>query len=228
MFQKRERNLWQIVLTAIVVVLVFFFFRRTGDLEIPAQDQAFLLDWARQQLVATASGEGEIAVPFADLTDALQRDGSAFVSLYIDERLRGCMIDEFSPHEPLYRNVLRNTQLAAVSDDRFPPVSAEEINDIRIVISIIGEPEQVTFDNPDDLVDALTPGLDGVILTIGDGVSAYLPYVWETFPDPAEFLSQLCLKQGLDAGRWRESPYPKVEVFRAFSFGETIRESTED
>jgi len=228
MFQKRERSLWQIVLTAIVVVLVFFFFRRPGDLEISAQDQALLLDWARQQLVATASGEGEIVVPFADITNAVQRDRSAFVSLYIDERLRGCMIDEFSPHEPLYRNVLRNTQLAAAGDARFAPISFEEVDDVRIVISIISEPEEVVFGDPDDLVDALTPGLDGVILTIGDGVSAYLPSVWETFPDPAEFLSQLCLKQGLDAGRWRESPYPTVEIFRAFSFGETMPESTEN
>ena len=220
MFRNRERNLWQIVLTVAAVLIVLFFFRRPDALELSPADQVRLLEWARQQLVAAANGEGAIAVPFADITNTLQREGSAFVSLYEGGQLRGCMIDEFVPHEPLYRNVLRNTLLAANADDRFPPVAPDEVDGLRIAISIISPPEELTFDDPDDLLDALVPGLDGVVLAVGDSVSAYLPSVWDTFPDAAEFLSQLCLKQGLPADRWRQQPYPRIETFRVFDFAE--------
>jgi len=237
MFRNRERSLWKIALTVVAVAIAFFFFRRPGDMGISARDQVLLLDWARQQLVATAQGEGLIAVPFADITDDLQHAGSAFVSLYEGDRLRGCMIDDFVSHEPLYRNILRNTALAASGDNRFPPVGPEEVDGLRIAISIITEPEALSFDDPEDLVRQLQPGVDGVVLAVdfvgaadagtadegdtGKGVSAYLPSVWETFPDPEEFLSQLCLKQDLRADRWREMPYPRIETFRTFDFGES-------
>ena len=232
MFRNRERSLWRIAATVIAVAIAFFFFRRPGDTGISADDQSLLLSWARQQLVATAQGEGLITVPFADITNDVQRTGSAFVSLYEGDGLRGCMIDKFVSHEPVYRNVLRNTALAASGDDRFPPVAPEDVDGLRIAISIITEPEEVSFDDPEDLVRQLLPGVDGVVLTVdlagtageddaGKGVAAYLPSVWKTFPDPEDFLSQLCLKQGLSADRWRELPYPRIETFRTFEFGES-------
>lgn len=220
MFRKRERGFWQIAVTVAAVLVVLFFFRRPDALELPLADQVLLLDWARQQVAAAANGEGPITVPFADITNAMQREGGAFVSLYVEGQLRGCMIDEFLPHEPLYRSVLRNTVLAATGDDRFPPVSPDEVDGLRIVISIISAPQELAFDDPDDLLDQLVPGLDGVTLTVGGSVSAYLPSVWERFPEPETFLSQLCLKQGLVADRWRQSPKPRIETFRVFEFGE--------
>jgi len=220
MVRKRERNLWHIALTIVAVLIVLLFYRRPGALEIPDADQRLLLDWARQQLVATASGEDAITVPFEEITNRLQQPGAAFVSLYQGDRLRGCMIDAFEPHEPLYRNVLRNATLAAAADARFPPVTPDEVADLRIAISIVGELVEVLFDDPDDLVGQLAPGQDGVRMTLEEGVSAYLPEIWATFPDPEEFLSQLCLKQGLDRDRWRREPHPRIETFRTFTFAD--------
>jgi len=220
MFRNRERSLWRITLTVIAVAIALFFFRRPGDMGIPDTDQALLLDWARQQLIAVAGGDEPITVPFAEITNGLQNEGSAFVSLYEGAQLRGCMIDEFVPHEPLYRNVLRNTVLAAGGDERFPAVTPGEVGELRIVISIIALPEVVAFDDPAELLDELVPGIDGVILTVNESTSAYLPSVWDTFPDPEAFLSQLCLKQGLPEDRWRQQPFPRIETFRVFDFAE--------
>jgi len=220
MVEKRERKTWHIVVTVIAVVVFLYFMRPSGPSDLAAGEQTRLLDWARQQLIATAQGEGRIALDMSLVTAPLAENGACFVSLYIGDTLRGCMNDDFVAHEALVDNVLRNTVLAASGDDRFPPVTPDEVEDIRIAISVMTTPELVSYDDPDALVDKLGPGLDGVILTVGDGVSAYLPEVWDLFPDPNEFLSQLCLKQGLPRDRWRDEPYPRIETFRAFTFSE--------
>ena len=216
----KQRKPWHIVLTIVAVLFFLYFVRPSGPSDLSATEQTRLLGWARQQLASTAAGDGPIQIDPTQITKLLAADAACFVSLYADDVLRGCMIDDFEPHQPLFECVLNNTILAARGDDRFSPVRPDEVEGIRIAVSIITEPEVVAFETPDGLLEQITAGLDGVILTVGDGVSAYLPEVWERFPEPTEFLAQLCLKQGLPRDRWREPPYPRVETFRAFIFSE--------
>jgi AmmeMemoRadiSam system protein A len=216
----RRRPAWQFVLGAIAVFVIWYVFIQPGSQELNATEQAELLGLAREQLVAVANGDGMIEVDESALSPRLLESRSAFVSLFADAGLRGCMIDSFEAHEPLYRNVLRNTILAATEDERFPVVTPEEVGDIRIAISLLTPPEELGFADPDELIAKLEPGLDGVILTVGDATSAYLPDVWETFPDPADFLSRLSEKAGLSPDRWREVPYPTIKTYRVFRFEE--------
>ena len=46
----------------------------------------------------------------------------------------------------------------------------------------------------------------GVILRDGFRRATFLPQVWEKIPDPADFLSNLCLKMGASANAWRIKP----------------------
>jgi len=216
----RRQSPWRFLLAAIAIIAVWYVFIRPDGQELDADEQLELLRLARAQLVATAAGGDLIEVDEASLPDRLLLPGSAFVSLSRGDELRGCMIDLFEEHEPLVRNVLRNTILAARNDDRFPAVAPEEVDDIRLSISVLTELAPVEFADPDELIAKLAPGLDGVILSADDAMSSYLPDVWETFPDPETFLSRLCEKAGLAPGRWREAPYPTVETYRAFRFEE--------
>jgi len=59
-------------------------------------------------------------------------------------------------------------------------------------------------DSEADLLAALRPGVDGVILRCGEIQATFLPQVWSQLPDPADFLRQLKHKAGLDAGYWSE------------------------
>ena len=211
---------WQVAIAVAVAAVFFVFFRPANPLGLEVEDQVCLLRLARQQLVAAARGEGLIDVDPADFHGSLSRPASCFVSLSRGDAPRGCMIDRFEPHEPLYRNVLWNTILAASGDDRFPSVTPDEVDDLRIEISVVSDPEQVMYQSPDDLLGALEPGVDGVILDVDGRTSAFLPWVWEAYPDPAMLLSELCVKQGQPRHRWKETPYPRIEVFRAFSFSE--------
>jgi len=214
-------NFWlRFILGAIAVFVVWFFFVRPNAVEVSWTQQAQLLGLAREQLAASVAGEGSIDVYLPDLADRILRDGAAFVSLTVDGVLRGCMIDQFEPHEPLVFNVLRNVQLAVLSDARFSAIEQNEIEDIRITISVVYDIESLQFESPDDLLGKLTPTVYGVILTIDDELATYLPSVWETFQDPAEFLAQLCVKAGRDSERWRTHPYPTVQTYRVFEFSE--------
>lgn len=214
-------NFWiRFVIGATAVFIVWFFFIRPDAFELSPAEQAQLLELTREQLIASVAGEDSIDVHLPDLSDRILREGAAFVSLTVDGVLRGCMIDQFEPHEPLVANVLRNVQLAVRPDERFSAIEKGEIEDVRIKISVVYDIEPLHFKNPDDLLDKLTPYVDGVILSIDEELSAYLPSVWETFPDPDEFLSQLSIKAGWNADRWRTEPYPDVRTYCVFEFGE--------
>ena len=217
----KRHSAWRFVLGAIAVFLIWYFFIQPGSQELDASEQAELLRLAREQLVATAAGDGTIEVDESTLAELLLRPRSAFVTLSVDGALRGCMVDSFEAHEPLYRNVLRNTILAATEDERFPVVSPEEVGDIRIAISLLTPPEELEFGDPEELLVELNPGIDGVILSLGNATSSYLPDVWETFLDPADLLSRLSEKAGLSSDRWREDPYPTIETYRVFRFEES-------
>jgi len=211
---------WRFILGAIAVFAIWYFFLQPHSEELTASEQAALLQMAREQLVSTASGGDMMAIEQSVLSESLVRDRSAFVSLSIDGELRGCMIDSFEPHEPLYWNVLRNTVLAASQDERFPAVKPEEVERIRIAISILTEPKEVVFSAPGELIAALTPLVDGVILTVDGAIASYLPHVWIQFPEPDGFLSHLCEKAGVAPDRWRVQPYPRIETYGAFRFEE--------
>ena len=164
--------------------------------ELSEAEQTLLLQLARLELEAVLNGQPRPVVEPDSLPPRLTQEGSCFVSLYDDDRLRGCMIDDFQPHEPLVQNVLRNTVLAATGDERFASVTADELPDIRIEISVLGALQELSCESSQELLEKLSPGGDGVVLTTSTGQSVYLPWVWEIFPEPEVFLAQLCEKYG--------------------------------
>ncbi|MBN1857834.1 AmmeMemoRadiSam system protein A [Candidatus Bipolaricaulota bacterium] len=189
-------------------------------LQLTEQEQEMLLDVAREALTAHVQGGDPPAIDDTAYPETLRQEAACFVTLTKDGRLRGCILDRFEPHESVLANVARNVLLAASHDPRFSPVRPEELDRILIEVSILGLPYELPYASPDDLLSKLVPGVDGVILTIGGGTSTFLPQVWEQIPEPADFLSELCLKQGAAADRWRQQPPPKVELYQVVHFSE--------
>ncbi|TFH07610.1 MAG: AmmeMemoRadiSam system protein A [Candidatus Atribacteria bacterium] len=213
-------------LVAVVVLGTWLLLPRSeAGGELSTSDAAALLTLARAQLIASLSGDDLIDLDPSALPARIRTNGAAFVSLVVDGALRGCMIDQFEPHEPLYLNVLRNTEFAALADERFVRIQSSEMEGVRIEISVVYEIQSVAFDSPDELLDKLARAIAGVILRIDDEIATYLPSVWETFPDPTEFLTQLCIKAGWESGRWRIKPYPLVQTYRVSEFAESASPS---
>jgi len=141
--------------------------------------------------------------------DELQQHLASFVTLTIDNRLRGC-IGNLEPTGPLLESLITNGRQAAFHDHRFSPLSREEFEQLHIHLSILTRPEQLDHSGGDDLLRKLRPQIDGVIIRKGAARATFLPQVWEQLPQPHQFLEHLCQKAGLHRSAWQE---PELEVY---------------
>ena len=156
----------------------------------------------------------------AALADACyQVKCGTFVTLTLNKQLRGC-IGSLTSDEPIRTGVRRNAINAAFHDPRFPPLSAADFDKVQIEVSILSEPQQLTYRNSDDLVAKLRSGVDGVIVRKGHASATFLPQVWEQLPEPHDFLSHLCTKAGLAADAWRQTRL-EISTYQVQHFAES-------
>lgn len=92
-----------------------------------------------------------------------------FVSLHRDGRLRGCMGHVEPRNDRLYEEVADVARLAARQDPRFSPVSADELHDLDIEVSVLQPPEAIA--GPAEL----DPAVYGVIISSGHRGALLLP-----------------------------------------------------
>ncbi|MCB2145664.1 MAG: AmmeMemoRadiSam system protein B [Deltaproteobacteria bacterium] len=182
---------------------------------------AALVALARQILlrhfgVTTAPVDVRLEKLLAD--QALQVRSGTFVTLKIDNQLRGC-IGSLSATAPLLDGVRDNALNAAFHDPRFPPLGKTELDAVHIEVSVLSEPVPLTYTDAEDLLTRLRPGIDGVIIKKGFASATFLPQVWEQLPGPEHFLSHLCVKAGLPAGQWRKGDL-EVKVYQVQYFEE--------
>jgi hypothetical protein len=187
---------------------------------VQAKEREFLLNLARQTLgrVATNGESPGPAVNTKDLSPRLSETKGCFVTLTENGELRGC-IGHIMPQEPLYRAVEDNARNAATRDPRFEPVRPDEVKKIKIEISVLTEPQPLSFNSPEDLLNKLEPGEDGVVLRIGPRGATFLPQVWEQLPDKVEFLNHLAQKAGCAPDDWRGRDV-SVSIYHVEAFKE--------
>jgi AmmeMemoRadiSam system protein A len=134
----------------------------------------------------------------------LREHKATFVTLHRHQQLRGC-IGMLKPMRPLAEDIAQNAWSAAFRDPRFSPLTRDEAEDLDIHISILGEPSAMEFSDEQDLVEQIRPGVDGLILEDGFNRGTFLPSVWESLPDAADFVSHLKLKAGLPQDYWSDT-----------------------
>ena len=96
-------------------------------------DKQTLLTIARSSIKAAI--EGDSIPPLFSLTHDLERPSGAFVTLKINNELRGC-IGYIEPIFPLAEAVQETAIKAATDILRFMPVSSDELDYIQIEISV--------------------------------------------------------------------------------------------
>ncbi|WP_321492302.1 AmmeMemoRadiSam system protein A [uncultured Desulfobacter sp.] len=141
-----------------------------------------------------------------------------FVTLHKDGALRGC-IGVIEPVESLKTGVANTAKLAAFKDFRFAPLAREEFDQVDLEISLLSRPEKFEYSSAKELIQGLEPFRDGVIIEKGSNRATFLPQVWNQLPDTASFLSQLCIKAGLDADEWTKGSLD-VQTYRVHLFCE--------
>lgn len=132
---------------------------------------------------------------------SLDQPGATFVTLHKAGRLRGC-IGSLQAHRSLREDVRANAQAAAFNDPRFEPLRLEELREIDIEVSLLSPQEPMAFVDERDLLSQLRPGLDGLVLQHEGYRATFLPQVWDTLPEPAQFLCELKRKAGLAPDFW--------------------------
>lgn len=128
---------------------------------------------------------------------ALKKEYAVFVTLKLNGKLRGC-IGTTEAHLPLINAVAKYACAAALSDPRFEPVSANEYKQLEISLSILTAPMILKYENEQDLIAKLRPGIDGLIIGKNNARATFLPVVWESLQQPEQFLNELKKKAGIE------------------------------
>lgn len=183
--------------------------------QLAAADRATLLKVARDAIAHGLQHQRAPDIDPRDYSPALREHGAAFVTLEIDDELRGC-IGTLEAHRPLVVDVARNAFAAAFRDPRFPPLTAREAPRLALHISVLSAPVLLPVRDAADLLAQLRPGIDGLVLSEGARRATFLPSVWEQLPEPREFLAHLLRKGGWPAGYW--SPQMRVERYGSETF----------
>ncbi len=162
-----------------------------------------LLRVAAASIIHGLDFERPLGVNMADYPEALRAEGATFVTLKRDSRLRGC-IGSPSAYRPLIADVAENAFSAAFNDNRFPKLKRDELAGLSVSLSVLSPPSPLIFANEADLLAQLRPEIDGLMIQGGERRALFLPQVWESLPEPRQFLNQLKTKAGLDADYWND------------------------
>ena len=172
-----------------------------------AEERGRLLTIARAALAAYVDGA---ATPLPD--DLSGRRGGVFVTLHKRGELRGC-VGHLDASQRLVEVVRRCAVAACSADPRFPPVSAAELPQLDIELSLLGPLQSVA--SPEDI----EVGRDGLLIEQGRRRGLLLPQVaTERRWDRETFLAQTCRKAGLLPDAWKTGA--TVWRFEAEVFGE--------
>jgi MEMO1 family protein len=184
-------------------------------------DRALLLSTAMAGLAAAARRGGRAPTLALDgrLSPPLSSMRAAFVTLTQGKTLRGCMGSP-APRRPLIEDVMLNAVQAGFSDPRFPPLTEAELGGVRLDVLILSHPWAIPAATEAQLVAALEPDRDGLILGSGRKRAIFLPSVWGRLPDGREFVRHLLAKAGLRG--WARGI--EAQRFRVESFGALWRQ----
>jgi len=189
----------------------------SGDPPLSEETRRQLLVLARGTLEAHFQGKPPFRLS-SDRSETFGDPRALFVTLRIAERLRGC-IGTLAPEGDLSRTVPRFALRAAFEDPRFPALTAQELSECTIEISVLTPPRPL--EDPEEI----EIGRDGLILELGGRRGLLLPQVateWKF--DRTTFLAELSRKAGLPPDAWRQ-PGAKLWSFQAEVFSEEERRS---
>jgi len=170
----------------------------------------FLLDLARKAISLYLKSRKNLEIEVKD--EKLKEKRGAFVTLKADHELRGC-IGYPLPYKPLYETIIEVAVSAATQDFRFPPVTLEELDKIRIEISVLSLPKPLKD------IREIEIGKHGIVISKGLNKGLLLPQVpVEWGWDVETFFGHGCLKAGLEEDEWKKGA--RIEIFEAQVFSE--------
>jgi AmmeMemoRadiSam system protein A len=179
-------------------------------METEQSSRGLLLPLARQSI---AEGLGRAAPAPSPRLEALPpkllEPAASFVTLKRGGQLRGCR-GLLEAVRPLAHDVWHNAWASAYDDPRFGPVTAAELADLEVEISVLSALEQMMARTEEQLLGGLEAGRHGLVIALGPRRATFLPQVWSSLPEPSRFLAELKAKAGIPRDYWS----PDIEAWR--------------
>jgi len=116
--------------------------------------------------------------------------------------LRGCIGYPY-PTTPLVEAVIDAAINSSTQDPRFPTMTIEELDNVVFEISVLTPPEPIVAEKPEEYINKIKVGQDGLIVEKGFYKGLLLPQVpveWGWCEE--EFLCQCSVKAGLPPDSW--------------------------
>ena len=134
---------------------------------------------------------------------------ASFVTLKHGDTLRGC-IGTLEARTSLVESIADNAYAAAFHDPRFAALSDSEVGELTIEVSVLSPLEPVAVASEQELLEKMLPGEAGWVLQDDGYRGTFLPSVWSSLRDPADYLRHLKIKAGLAPDYWSET----LEIWR--------------
>ena len=182
--------------------------RTDTDFSLTDDEKRMLKDIALTSIKDSLNGKPIAEHP--SLTATLRQKCGAFVSLHKHGRLRGC-IGHFGEDVPLHEIVAEMARAAAFEDPRFMPVTADELSDIDIEISVLTPMRRIQS------LDEFELHRHGIYIRKGYRSGTYLPQVADEVNwTKEEFVSHCAQdKAGIGWDGWKDA---ELYVYEAIVF----------
>ncbi|MEA3452530.1 MAG: AmmeMemoRadiSam system protein B [Bacteroidota bacterium] len=187
--------------------------RKKEQFDLLESEKEKLIEIARNTLSSYISEEKIPKIDEVSLSDNLKKNIGAFVTLTKKGKLRGC-IGQFMPNLPLWRIVQDLAISAATQDSRFSPVTIEELDDVKIEISVLTPLQKISS------ADEVELGRDGIYIKKDSQSGTLLPQVaTENNWDKYEFL-EYCSEHKAQLGKngWKNAD---LFIYQSIIFHET-------
>ena len=182
--------------------------RTDADFSLSDEEKRMLKEIAMTSI--KDSLDGKPISHHSPLTSHLSEKCGAFVSLHKHGRLRGC-IGHFGEDMPLHEIVAEMARAAAFEDPRFMPVTADELADIDIEISVLTPMRRIQS------LDEFELHRHGIYIRKGYRSGTYLPQVADEVNwTKEEFVSHCAQdKAGIGWDGWKDA---ELYVYEAIVF----------
>ena len=186
---------------------------------ISINDGILLVKTARKVVTEYLTNHKKIsAYPF---NEKFNFKAGVFVTINDESGLRGCI------GYPLAVKKLSDALIdaainASTNDPRFPSINLDDLKQLVFEVTVLSETEEIFSQLPDEILNQIKIGRDGLIIEKGFQSGLLLPqvpveYNWNT----EEFLSHTCHKAGLDSDSWKDNK-TKISKFQGIIFKEIL------
>ena len=136
----------------------------------------------------------------ANIPEKYRKPQGAFVSIYVDNELRGC-IGRVESDNPLYETIRQTAVSAAIHDSRFASLKPEDLDKMKIEISILSPLKKIAS------IDEIIPGKHGILIRKDYRSGTFLPQVAARTGWNAKEMLEECSKRkaGLGHDGWKDA-----------------------